>query len=295
MQCTKCGAELAPFVTGCAVCAALPPIPPDVSGKARPTAYAAKKDIPWLSFTLICLPFLIIAGVRNYAMYPGDSAKVQGAIAGVAALAAGIAWLISRFSHTRFRLTWAICYAVAVIIPVAESLSTPGAKVAGTTAPTDAKSSLAAMKIRWPAGWTVSPSKSLPSAHAASVDGASESAMLVEDGQAVAIISLVLTHNGVRRSLADSVMDMIDGAKETAADKGVPVAFTDPMAATRTGRSALQFDATYTSPDATRRQRNVATQGTDYLLCTMSYTAIEANFEKHLGEFETTLNQLDCP
>jgi hypothetical protein len=78
MQCTKCGAELAPFANGCVTCATPPPTPPDLSGHTRATADVAKNDISWLAFILISLPFLLVAAVRTYALYPSDDTNSQG-------------------------------------------------------------------------------------------------------------------------------------------------------------------------------------------------------------------------
>lgn len=122
MLCTKCGAELASFASECASCANSPPIAPNAPKNIRPTADAAKKDISRVSFTLIGLPFLLIAAVRTYAIYSGDDPRSQGALVGGVAIAACIAWLIHRTFHTRFRLTWAISYAVVVILSVVGSL-----------------------------------------------------------------------------------------------------------------------------------------------------------------------------
>jgi hypothetical protein len=300
---------MAPFADGCATCATPPPIPPatpppiprDVfASSSSSPATPVKSDISWLAFTLIGLPFLLIAGVRTYAMYAGDDPKSQGAIVGGVAIAAGIAWLISRIFHTRFRLTWAITYAVVVVLSVLGSLSAGGVGVApnagATAAPSVATSKppmpdeMPAMKAPWPAGWTVNPTRPLRG-----TDGVTGTATLVENGQNTAVILLILGHDGMHRSLADSTRVMIDSQKDAAAEQGAKVSFTDPVPATWVGRPALQFDATFTAPGPVRHQRNVVTQGADYFGCAMSYTALEGTFEKHIAEFETMRNQLDCP
>lgn len=119
MLCTKCGAELAPFANECVSCATPTLIVPSLSKSTRPIAGTAKQDISWLSFTLIGLPFLLITAVRTYAIYPGDDPRAQGVIVCGAVIAACIALLICRIFHTRFRLTWAISYAVVVALSVA--------------------------------------------------------------------------------------------------------------------------------------------------------------------------------
>lgn len=287
MQCIQCGANLAPAADVCATCAAPAPSP-----LGSPSARPARKDISWLVFILIFLPFLLLAGVRTYSAYPGDPSKAQGAIVGTAALAAGIAWVIYRLGKTRFRLTWAVSYAVLVLATMLQAM-TPGSDASASTATasaaTSAPDATPEPNLPWPSGWTASPKAPLPTS-----DGVSVTAKLSEDGQHVATMVAMIQARQASRKLADSANTAVENIAANARVRGPKASETPIIDVTWLGHPALQFDVLYNTQNVVVQERHVMTLGPAGLLCTLVYASVGPDFDAHLHAFEAMKDQFPC-
>lgn len=287
MQCIQCGASLAPAADVCATCATPAPSP-----LGAPSPRPARKDISWVVFILIFLPFLLLAGVQTYSGHPGDPSKAQGAMVGTAAVAAGIAWIIYRLGKTRFRLTWAVTYAVLVVLTTVQAM-TLGSDASRSTATSNGATATPGTvpepNLPWPSGWTAGPKVPLPTS-----DGVSVTARLSEDGQHVATMVAMIQARQASRQLADSAKTAVENIAANARVRGPTASETPIIDVTWLGRPAVQFDAMYDTQNVVVQERHVMTLGPGGLLCTLVYASIGPNFDAHLHAFEAMKDQFPC-
>lgn len=144
--------------------------------------------------------------------------------------------------------------------------------------------------LPWPAGWNVSPAAPLPGA-----DGETQTARLIEHGRSKAAMTALVGREDASRSLADIVKDFVAGETEAATAIGSTTSASPPIEGTWRGSPSLQYEVFYKSRDTLRHQRNVVTRGSDEFVCTLALTAIGADFDVQLAEFERLKDQFSCP
>lgn len=291
MQCNYCGENLAPAADVCPICQGAAPSPlgsPGAPVSARSTKKKESKDISQLTCLLIALPIFAVDWLRMNAAKPDDVPFTLGQVLGHALFASLVAWVISKFSKTRFRLTWITTLPIVVVITMAQSLgASPGANMFSpepvSTGP------LVLPKVTWPAGWTPATPVQPPG-----VDGLIQTAMFVANGRNTASLSILLTRHPRLGALSDEAKGMIDGQSEAASKKGIPSSSSVPTESTWLGNPAQQYDVTMENQVRTR-QRTIVTRGSPTISCSVSYAAIDTDFEKYLPEFEKMKSQFVCP
>jgi hypothetical protein len=144
--------------------------------------------------------------------------------------------------------------------------------------------------LPWPAGWNVSPVAPLSGAV-----GEAQTAKLIERGRSKAVMTALVGREDLSRPLGDIVKDFVVGETEAATAKGSTASASPPVEATWQGRPALQYEVFYKSPDALRHQRHIVTRGSDELVCSLALTAIGADFDANLAEFERLRDRFPCP
>ncbi len=285
MQCNYCGENLAPAADVCPICQGAAPSPlgsPSAPVYAQSAKKKESKDISQLTCLLIALPIFAVDWLRMNAAKPDDVPFTLGQVLGHALFASLVAWAISKFSKTRFRLTWIITLPIVVVITMAQSLGAESTEAVST-------GPLALPKVTWPAGWTPS-----TPVQPAGVDGLIETAMLVANGRNTASLSIMLTRHPRLGALSDEAKGMIDGQSEAASKKGIPSSSSVPTERTWLGNPAQQYDVTMENQVRTR-QRTIVTRGSPTISCSVSYAAIDTDFEKYLPEFEKMKGQFVCP
>jgi hypothetical protein len=144
--------------------------------------------------------------------------------------------------------------------------------------------------LPWPAGWTVSPASRLPGGV-----GETQTARLIEHGRSKAAMTALVGHEDASRSLGDIVKDFVVGETEAATARGSTASASPPVEGTWQGRFALQYEVSYKSRDTLMHQRHVVTRGSDELVCTLALTAIGADFDANLAEFDRLKDRFSCP
>src|SRR6187402_530235 len=194
MQCNYCGERLEPTADVCPICQGAAPSPlgsPGATEYGRSAKKKESKDISQLTCLLIALPIFAVDWLRMNAAKPDDVPFTLGQVLGHALMASLVAWLISKFAKTRFRLTWIVTLPIVVVITIAQSLGAESAEAVST-------GPLALPKVTWSAGWTPSAPVQPPG-----VDGLIETAMLVANGRNTASLSIMLTRHPRLGALSD--------------------------------------------------------------------------------------------
>lgn len=291
MQCTYCGEQLEPAAEVCPICEGPAPSPLG-SPATRATTLSRKKktrkDISWVVCLLIALPIVAVDWMRLSTANPDNFSFAIGQLTGHALMAVIAGAIISRFAETRARLTWVVTFAVVVFMTMAQAL---GANMAaGGTAPESASSApLTPPDIVWPAGWTPPSTTGMPG-----VKGVLETATFEKDGHRIAGVTIILFRNRNGLSLADQTENIIKGSSDTMAKNGMTSSFSTPTETTWLRRPALQYDASM-KKDVPMHERSLVTQGPSSTTCNVSYFASDADFARHLPEFENIKSQFSCP
>ena len=282
MQCTKCGAELAPFADGCAMCAApsespyRPPMSlPDASGKD-----SGRKDMPWLAFIAVAVGLMLLAWWRFATLLPAPARMplVLAAAAVMVLVIPAIATFISFLVGARYRIAGIVTLTLVVILPSVVTLAWEA-----THDP------MHPPRLTWPAGWTV-----LPATQAAAGNMVTSKAVLTINNHPAANLMVVENGNTAGVTLDDGLNVVLKSEQAFARLNNMTLDVSPPIEVTWAGYRALEYDIVMHTEHGLVRQRTIRANGANNLACSLTYVAAVAIFDSHVDAYEAIKHQFVC-
>jgi len=305
MRCSECGVTINPPAVLCPGCtyrasqlARMPKFSLATPSPSKTAASAvvstkARRDISWVTVTLVCLPFLVLGCLIAYRKIGGDPAKMFGYTMGPVIWGAVVAGLLGRFAKARFRLTLMVTFLVMEILPLLNAVSSINNGNVTAASPSSSATEESAVPLparidfEWPEGWRLEPAERVDG-------GVAQRAVLFQNRRPVAAMLVSLGRDGPTRTLSEEANVATESATETIEKAGGTVAWSPSREDNVGNLPAIEREGTIVKGHEKARELMILVDGPDHAMCGLVYTANVENFDGYKPQFDDAVKRFTC-